>query len=161
MAVLTPSLVLCDKPVDPEDGTEVIEEEPNGPIDFSTAERQPDGSMCVTKTKYVQKMEKTQVKECWHQNVTACHETYVTEFRPNQERECEENFWKACKISFRERSFNYTLRTCMTPLVKKCDEETSYGNYRQPKARLIVFHEVCAYKYYLPMFFTLNMQEGA
>ena len=64
----------------------------------------------MTKTKYVQKMEKTQIKECWHQNVTACHETYVTEFRPNQERQCEENFWKACKISFKERSFNYTLR---------------------------------------------------
>ena len=53
--------------VDPEDGTEVIEEEPNGAIDFSQAEAQPDGSLCVTKTKYVQKMEKTQIKECWHQ----------------------------------------------------------------------------------------------
>ena len=65
---------------------EVIEEEPNGIIDFSQAVTQPDGSMCITKTKYVEKMEKTPVKECWHQNVTACHETYVTEFRPNQEQ---------------------------------------------------------------------------
>lgn len=60
---------------------EVIEEEPNGIIDFSQAVQQPDGSLCITKTKYIEKMEKTPVKECWHQNVTACHETYVTEFR--------------------------------------------------------------------------------
>jgi len=65
---------------------DVIEEEPNGPIDFSQAEEQPDGSLCVVKTKYVEKLEKTQIKECWHQNVTACHETYVTEFKPNQEQ---------------------------------------------------------------------------
>ena len=65
--------------------------------------------------------------------MTACHETYVTEFRPNQEQKCEENFWKACKISFKEKPFNYTLRTCMTPLVKKCEEETSYGSYRNPQ----------------------------
>ena len=74
---------------------EVIDEEPNGIIDFSQAVAQPDGSMCITKTKYIEKMEKQPVKECWHQNITACHETYVTEFRPNQEQVCEENFWKA------------------------------------------------------------------
>ena len=80
---------------------EVIQEEPNGIIDFSEAVEQPDGSMCITKTKYIEKMEKQPVKECWHQNVTACHDTYVTEFRPNQEQVCEENFWKACKITFK------------------------------------------------------------
>ena len=60
--------------------------------------------MCVTKVKYLQKMEKQQVKECWHQNVTACHDTYMTEFRPIQEKVCDENFWKACKITFRDES---------------------------------------------------------
>jgi hypothetical protein len=27
-------------------------------------------------------MEQDQVKECWHQNVTQCHDTYITEFLP-------------------------------------------------------------------------------
>ena len=54
---------------------------------------QPDGSMCITKTKYIEKMEKKPVKECWHQNVTTCHDTYVTEFRPNQEQVC---FFQVC-----------------------------------------------------------------
>ena len=118
----------ADADADPEAFTEeVIEEEPNGAIDFSEAEEQEDGSLCVTKVKMVEKYEKQQVKECWHQNVTQCHETYVTEFKPNQERQCEENFWKACKITFKERSFNYTLTTCMTPLVKNCDPPKGYG----------------------------------
>ena len=42
--------------------------------------------------------------------MTQCHDTYVTEFRPNQEQECEENFWKACKITFKEVGYNYTLQ---------------------------------------------------
>lgn len=63
---------------------EVIDEEPNGVIDFSQAEPQKDGSLCITKTKFIEKMEKTPVKECWTQNVTQCHDTYVTEFKPNQ-----------------------------------------------------------------------------
>ncbi|TRY69460.1 hypothetical protein TCAL_04088 [Tigriopus californicus] len=106
---------------------DVIEEEPNGAIDFTEGETQDDGSICVTKTKYVEKLEKQTVKECWHQNVTQCHETYVTEFRPNQEQVCEEHFWKACKITFKEKAYNYTLKSCMTPLVKKCEPPSRYS----------------------------------
>ena len=136
---------------------EVIEEEPNGIIDFSQAVPQDDGSMCITKTKYIEKMEKTPVKECWHQNITACHDTYVTEFRPNQEQVCEENFWKACKITFKEVGYNYTLKSCMKPLIKNCDEPTqdSYGAYGTPqKEPKIVcktwFESVCNTTYALP-----------
>ena len=55
-----------------------------------------------------------------------------------QEQVCEENFWKACKITFKEKAFNHTLRTCMTPLVKKCDDpnqqRSGYGApAREPK----------------------------
>ena len=71
------------------------------------------------------------MKECWHQNVSQCHDTFMTEFKPIQERICEENFWKACKITFKEVGYNYTLQTCMTPLVKKC-EEPSYAGYGAP-----------------------------
>ena len=74
-------------------------------VDFSTATPGPDGSWCITKVvlkrnqfvynkneiiiqilfaqvKYVDHMEQDQVKECWHQNVTQCHDTYITEFLP-------------------------------------------------------------------------------
>ena len=70
--------------------------------------------------KYVDHMENDQVKECWHQNVTQCHDTYITEFLPSQEQKCEETFWKSCKIDFKEVPFNYSLKQCHTPLVKVC-----------------------------------------
>jgi len=99
-----------------------------GVVDFSNAVPGPDGSWCITKVKYVDHMENDQVKECWHQNVTQCHDTYITEFLPSQEQKCEESFWKSCKIDFKEMPFNYTLKQCHTPLIKKCDEYGSeYG----------------------------------
>ena len=50
-------------------------------------------------------------------------DTFITEFVPVQEEVCEENFWKACKITFKEQAYNYTLETCTTPLVKRCEEQ--------------------------------------
>lgn len=93
----------------------------SGIVDFSNAIPGPDGSWCITKTKYVDHMVKDQVKECWHENVTQCHDTYVTEFLPSQEQKCEETFWKSCKIDFKEAPYNYSMKQCHTPLVKECD----------------------------------------
>ena len=73
----------------------------SGIVDFSNATPGPGGSWCITKTDYVDHMVKDQIKECWHENVTQCHDTYVTEFLPSQEQKCEESFWKSCKIDFR------------------------------------------------------------
>ena len=64
----------------------------------------------------------------------------MTEFRPIQEKVCDENFWKACKITFREVAYNYTLETCMTPLVEKCDPPGAQGLYGAPQEE---HKEVC------------------
>ena len=58
----------------------------SGIMDFSNAIPGPDGSWCITKTKYIDHMVKDQIKECWHQNITQCHDTYITEFLPSQGR---------------------------------------------------------------------------
>ena len=102
----------------------------SGVVDFSNAIPGPDGSWCITKTKYVDHMVKDQIKECWHQNVTQCHDTYVTEFLPSQEQKCEESFWKSCKIDFKEAPYNYTMKQCHIPLVKKCDPPNYSGNVK-------------------------------
>jgi len=93
----------------------------SGVVDFSNAIPGPDGSWCITKMKYVDHMVKDQVKECWHENITQCHDTYVTEFLPSQEQKCEESFWKSCKIDFKEAPYNYSMKQCHIPLVKECD----------------------------------------
>jgi len=87
------------------------------------AVEQPDGSLCIIKVKFVEKLEKQHIKECWHQNVKSCHETFVTDFKAMQERKCDDNtFWKTCKISFKEITLNYTVRTCFRPLIQNCDK---------------------------------------
>ena len=87
-----------------------------------------DGSVCIEKTSYVEKLEREQIKECWHQNITACHFSSVTEFKSMQQKKCEENtFHKTCKISFKEVALNYTVRTCHKPLVQQC----SYRHHNQ------------------------------
>jgi len=102
-------------------GSQPVDDE--RPVDFSNGEVQADGSVCITKIKMVEKMEKQQIKECWHQNVTACHDTYVTEFKSMQEKKCDDTtYWKTCKISFKEISLNYTVKTCYNPLVKECTQ---------------------------------------
>jgi len=97
-----------------------------GVLDFSNAIPGPGGSWCITKTKFVEHMVKDQIKECWHQNVTHCHDTYVTEFLPSQEQKCEETFWKSCKIDFRDLPYNYTMKQCHTPLQKECSTAPTY-----------------------------------
>ena len=92
----------------------------SGVVDFSNAIPGPDGTWCISKTKYVEHMVKDSIKECWHQNVTQCHDSYVTEFLPSQEQKCEETFWKSCKIDFKEKPYNYTMKQCHTPLEKDC-----------------------------------------
>ena len=73
-------------------------------------------------------MERQQIKECWHQNITACHFSSVTEFKAMQQKKCEENtFHKTCKITFKEVALNYTVRTCHKPLVQQC----SYRHHNQ------------------------------
>ena len=56
-----PSHVRSERDLGTTDENEVIDEEPNGKIDFSQAVPQKDGSLCVTKVKYMEKLEKTQV----------------------------------------------------------------------------------------------------
>lgn len=50
-----------------------------------------------------------------------CHTTYTTDFAPQQEEECEENFKKSCFIEYNKVAHNETVEFCHTPLVKDCN----------------------------------------
>ena len=63
-----PSHVRVERDHGSAEENEVIDEEPNGKIDFSQAVPQKDGSLCVTKVKYMEKLEKTQVQIKYLQN---------------------------------------------------------------------------------------------
>jgi len=90
-------------------------------VDFSQAERQPDGRLCVIKEASVETVSKDPILECKHRNVEQCHYTYITYFKPAQEEVCEENFEKKCQITFKQEAVEETVRKCYRPVQKVCN----------------------------------------
>lgn len=69
-------------------------------------------------------MEETEyddVIECKHSYSERCHTTYTTDFEPQQEEECEENFVKNCFIEYRKVASPEKIQFCHTPLI--CEGE--------------------------------------
>jgi len=69
----------------------------------------------------VEETEYDDVIECKHSYSQKCHTTYTTDFEPQQEEECEENFIKNCFIDYRKIASEEKVEFCHTPLV--CDGE--------------------------------------
>ena len=66
---------------------------------FSNATLTDDGSReCVNTTGMMEIYEKTPVYECVHKTEEQCHYTYVTQFEPTRQEECEENYEKSCQV---------------------------------------------------------------
>jgi len=99
-------------------------EQPGKKHDFSNCKTQPDGSCCVSKVQEKDRLERDDIKECWHKNVTTCYDSYVTEFTSEEEEECEDVFYKNCVIDFKKVPFDYNIKSCHTPMVKDCSENT-------------------------------------
>jgi len=55
-----------------------------GGIDFSQAQRTPDGRLCVIKYSESETVAKDPILECTHKNIEKCHYSYVTQFKPSQ-----------------------------------------------------------------------------
>ena len=79
------------------------------------------GERCIDKVVMVQETEYDDVITCKHSYSQKCHITYVTDYTPQQEERCEENFKKNCFIEFKDRASEEQVQFCFTPLVKNCD----------------------------------------
>merc|ERR1712033_89592 len=79
------------------------------------------GERCIDKVVMVEETEYDDVIECKHSYTQKCHTTYTTDFEPQQEEECEENFIKNCFIDYRKIASTETVQFCNTPLI--CDGE--------------------------------------
>merc|ERR1711973_312051 len=69
----------------------------------------------------VEETEYDDVVTCKHSYSEKCHTTYTTDFEPQQEEECEENFIKNCFIEYKKIASDEKVQSCYTPLV--CDGE--------------------------------------
>merc|ERR1712142_667796 len=79
------------------------------------------GERCIDKVVMVEETEYDDVIECTHSYSQKCHTTYTTDFEPQQEEECEENFIKNCFIDYRKIASEEKIEFCHTPLI--CDGE--------------------------------------
>jgi len=77
------------------------------------------GERCIDKVVMVEETEYDDVIECKHSYTQKCHTTYTTDFEPQQEEECEENFIKNCFIDYRKIASEEKIEFCHTPLI--CD----------------------------------------
>ncbi len=79
------------------------------------------GERCIDKVVMVEETEYDEEIECHHSYSERCHTTYTTDFEPQQEEECDENFKKSCFIEYKKVAFDEPIRFCHTPLV--CEGE--------------------------------------
>ena len=74
------------------------------------------GERCIDKVVMVEETRYDDVIECKHSYTERCHTTYITDFQPQQEQECEENFVKNCFIEYKDIASQETVQFCHTPL---------------------------------------------
>merc|ERR1712076_239621 len=82
------------------------------------------GERCIDKVVMVEETEYDDVIECKHSYSQKCHTTYTTDFEPQQEEKCEENFIKSCFIEYKTIASDEKVQFCNTPLVCECEDVT-------------------------------------
>ena len=68
-----------------------------------------------------------------------CHTTYTTDFKPQQEEECDETFTKQCFIEYKNVAHEETIQFCHTPLI--CEGEG-------PEKCITVYESICETSYH-------------
>lgn len=71
----------------------------------------------------VEETEYDDVITCKHSYSEKCHTTYKTDFEPQQEEDCEENFVKSCFIEYRKVASEETITFCHTSILLEGDDE--------------------------------------
>jgi len=74
------------------------------------------GERCIDKVVMVEETEYDDVVTCKHSYSEKCHTTYTTDFEPQQEEDCEENFVKSCFIEYKKVASQETVDFCYTPI---------------------------------------------
>merc|ERR1712121_313588 len=88
-----------------------------GDVDLDIGSIAAAGERCIDKVVMVEETEYDDVIECKHSYTQKCHTTYTTDFEPQQEEECEENFVKSCFIDYKKIASTEQVEFCHTPLI--------------------------------------------
>merc|ERR1712241_649225 len=85
-------------------------------LDLSIGNIAAAGERCIDKVVMVEETEYDDHVTCKHSCSERCHTTYTTDFEPQQEEDCEENFRKNCFIEYKKVAIEETVQKCNTPL---------------------------------------------
>ena len=96
------------------------------------------GERCIDKVVMVEETEYDEVVTCKHSYSEKCHTTYTTDFEPQQEEECEENFIKNCFIEYKKVASKEKVKFCHTPILIE-------GN--GPEVCQTVYESACTTRY--------------
>jgi len=83
-----------------------------------------DEVRCINKVMQVEETVYEDRIKCQHTFTEKCHDTFITDYIPTQERKCETSFQKNCHITYKPMMFEETVEICNEPLKKVCNNET-------------------------------------
>jgi len=84
----------------------------------------PEEVRCINKVMQVEETVYENRIKCQHTFTEKCHDTFITDYVPTQERKCETSFDKSCHITYKPMMFEETVQICNEPLKKVCNNET-------------------------------------
>ena len=84
-----------------------------------------DDLRCINKVMQVEETVYEEKVKCTHKFSEKCHDTFITDYVPTQERKCETSFDKNCRIRYRPMMFEEDVEICNEPLKKVCNNETA------------------------------------
>ena len=97
-----------------------------------------NGQRCVDKVEMVEYTEYDDEVTCQHSYSEQCHDTYVTDYKPAQKEECEENFVKNCHIEYKKSVQQQNVNVCIQQQV--CSGEG-------PSVQKTLYNTVCETSY--------------
>merc|ERR1719242_411221 len=79
---------------------------------------------CVKKLMQVEETVYEEKVKCQHTFSEKCHDTFITDYVPTQEKKCETSFDKNCHITYKPMMFEEDVEICNEPLTKTCNNNT-------------------------------------
>lgn len=109
------------------DSEEDTEEDAPAVVTEPPVEDKDDGEeelRCINKVMQVEETVYEHKIKCQHTFTEKCHDSFITDYIPTQERKCETSFDKRCHIKYEPMMFEENVEICNEPLVKKCSNDT-------------------------------------
>jgi len=87
-------------------------------------EEEEEEVRCINKVMQVETTVYEDKVKCQHTFTEKCHDTYITDYIPTQERKCDTSFDKNCHITYKPMMFEESVKICNEGLKKVCDNTT-------------------------------------